>query len=176
MNIKNIIPGEMPPKKMNAIIEIPENGNVKYEMCERTGVLKVGRILHTPMVYPANYGFFPGTLGNDGDPLDCMVICSVPLMPGILIAVRPIGILNVDDQSGGDEKVVCVPLPEIDSLYVNIDSVDDLPAILKSKIEYFFAHYKDLQPNRWSRVVGWGDAGAAEKCILESIARYEKHV
>ena len=147
MNIKNITPGENPPKKMNAIIEIPENSNVKYEMCERTGVLRVGRILHTPMVYPATYGFFPGTLGNDGDPLDCVVICGAPLMPGVLIAVRPIGILNVDDQSGGDEKVICVPLPETDPLYANIDSVDDLPAILKSKIEYFFQHYKDLQPN-----------------------------
>ena len=144
MNIKNITPGENPPKKMNAIIEIPENGNVKYEMCERTGVLKVGRILHTPMVYPANYGFFPGTLGNDGDPLDCVVICGAPLMPGVLIAVRPIGILNVDDQSGGDEKVICVPLPETDPLYVERYYTPEMDKALRDMCDDIRAGYRDL--------------------------------
>ena len=175
MNIQDIMPGKEPPKRMNAIIEIPENGVVKYEINKETGMLKVDRVLHTPMAYPANYGYFPGTLGDDGDPLDCVVVCNAPLMPGVLIEVRPIGVLIMEDQAGGDEKVICVPLDRIDPYYTNTNHIEEIPEILRSKIEYFFQHYKDLQPNSWSKVIGWGNREAADKCIMESIDRYWQH-
>lgn len=172
MNLKEMSPGKMPPKKMNAIIEIPENGHVKYEIDKDSGLLKVDRILHAPMAYPANYGYFPGTLGEDGDPLDCVVVCNAPLRPGVLIEVRPIGALLMKDQAGGDEKIICVPRDKIDLYYENIEHIEQLPMILRSKIEYFFQHYKDLQPNKWSHVSGWADRETADKIIMESIHRF----
>lgn len=175
MSIEDIAAGKEPPKCMNAIIEIPENGVVKYEINKETGLLKVDRILHAPMAYPANYGYFPGTLGDDGDPLDCVVVCNAPLHPGVLIEVRPIGVLLMEDQAGFDEKIICVPLDRIDPYYKDTNDVKKLPAILRSKIEYFFQHYKDLQPNSWSKVIGWGDLETADKCIMESIDRYWQH-
>lgn len=174
MNCKNITPGQEPSKIMNAIIEIPENSVVKYEFCEDIDVLKVSRIMQTPVAYPANYGFFPGTLGDDGDPLDCMVLCSAPLMSGVLIQVRPIGVLSVEDQSGGDKKVICVPLEKIDANYKDVKSLNALPSITKAKIEYFFQHYKDLQPESWVKVIGWGGVEEAEKCIFDAIDKYKK--
>lgn len=171
MDIPNI--EQSAPDVMSAVIEIPENSVVKYEMCEKTGLLKVSRIMQTPVVYPANYGFFPGTLGNDGDPLDCIVVCNAPLLPCCLIQVRPVGVLMVQDQSGGDEKVVCVPVEKIYQYYKDVKNVSDLPYGMKSKIEYFFQHYKDLQPGAWSKVSGWGDVSKAKKCINDSVARYK---
>ena len=162
MNIQDITAGKEPPKKMNAIIEIPENGVVKYEINKEYGMLRVDRVLHTPMAYPA-------------DPLDCVVVCNAPLMPGVLIEVRPIGVLIMEDQAGGDEKIICVPLNRIDPYYEKTSVLEELPEILRSKIEYFFLHYKDLQPNSWSKVIGWGDRAAADKCIMESIDRYWQH-
>ncbi|HOY47203.1 MAG TPA: inorganic diphosphatase [Alphaproteobacteria bacterium] len=172
MVMDNISAGVLPPKKMNAIIEVPENGFVKYEIDKKTGLLKVDRILHTPVAYPANYGYFPGTLGDDGDPLDCVVVCNAPLRPGVLIEVRPIGVLLMEDQAGGDEKIICVPRDKIDPYYTNISFIEELPEILRSKIEYFFHHYKDLEPNKWSKIIGWADREKADKIILESIERY----
>lgn len=172
MSIEEIRPGEEPPKKMNAIIEVPENGRVKYEIDKETGLLKVDRILHTPLAYPANYGYFPGTLGDDGDPLDALVVCNAPLRPGVLIEVRPIGVLIMEDQAGGDEKVICVPTDKVDPFHHNTKYVEELPASLLAKIEYFFTHYKDLEPNAWSKITGWGDRETADKFILESIDRY----
>lgn len=175
MLLSEVEPGKNPPKKMNAIIEVPENGFVKYEIDKSTGLLKADRILHTPMAYPANYGYFPGTLGDDGDPLDCVVVCNAPLHPGILIEVRPIGALIMKDQSGGDEKIICLPSNKTDPFYQNINYIEELPEILQAKIEYFFMHYKDLQPNAWSKVIGWGDRDKADSLIMESIERYKKN-
>lgn len=171
--LKELAPGKMPPKKMLAVIEVPENGHVKYEIDKDTGLLKVDRILHTPVAYPANYGYFPGTLGDDGDPLDCIVVCNAPLRPGVLIEVRPIGVLLMEDQAGGDEKVICVPRDKIDPYYTNIHYIEELPAILRSKIEYFFEHYKDLEPKSWSKIKGWANRETADKIIMESIERYQ---
>ncbi len=175
MNLENIAPGKLPPKRMNAIIEVPENGCVKYEIDKETGLLVADRILHAPMAYPANYGYFPGTLGDDGDPLDCVVVCNAPLRPGVLIEVRPIGALLMKDQAGGDEKIICVPLAQVDPYFAKTDYIEQLPEILRSKIEYFFQHYKDLQPNAWSEILGWANRETADKLILESIDRYWEH-
>lgn len=175
MSLNEIAPGKLPPKQMNAIIEVPENGFVKYEISKETGLLRVDRILHAPMAYPANYGYFPGTLGDDGDPLDCVVVCNAPLRPGVLIEVRPIGALMMEDQAGRDEKIICVPLDKIDPFYTGTEFIDQLPQILCSKIKYFFQHYKDLQPNSWSKVGEWVNREDADKIILESIDRYWEH-
>lgn len=172
MTLKNVNPGEDLPKQINAIIEIPENGYVKYEIDKSTGLLRADRVLHTPMAYPANYGYFPGTLGDDGDPLDCVVVCNAPLLPGVLIRVRPIGALLMEDQAGGDEKIICVPVSNIDPFYTNTEFVEQLPEILRAKIEYFFRHYKDLQPQAWSKTLGWADRDKAEQLIMESVDRY----
>ena len=172
MTIEEISAGVTPPKRMNAIIEVPEAGLVKYEIDKETGLLKADRILHTPLAYPANYGYFPGTLGNDSDPLDCVVVCSSPLRPGVLIEVRPIGALLMEDQAGMDEKIICVPLEKVDPFHANTSFIEDLPESLRSKIEYFFKHYKDLESKSWSKVLGWADRNAADKIIVESIDRY----
>ncbi|MDR0967613.1 MAG: inorganic diphosphatase [Rickettsiales bacterium] len=174
MSIENLRPGENPPKKMLAMIEVPEGGRVKYEIDKETGLLKVDRILHTPLSYPANYGYFPGTLGDDGDPLDCVVVCNAELRPGVLIEVRPIGALMMEDNAGGDEKIICVPLDKIDPFLTDTHFIEQLPKILQAKIEYFFTHYKDLEPNKWSRVVGWADRETADKIIMKSIDQYKK--
>ncbi|MBQ0013003.1 MAG: inorganic diphosphatase [Proteobacteria bacterium] len=174
MNLYNLTPGAMPPQEMNAIIEIPEHTRVKYEIDKDTGLLKVRRVVNVPMVYPANYGYFPGTLAEDGDPLDCFVICSAEMYPGSLISVRPIGALAVEDQSGKDTKIICVPVNMVDSCYANILSVDDLPIVLKSKLEYFCQHYKDLQKNAWVKIIGWLDTGVMHQIIMNSIENYNK--
>jgi inorganic pyrophosphatase len=174
MPMNKLSPGANPPKKMNAIIEVPEGGCVKYEIDKGTGLLKVDRILHTPLNYPADYGYFPGTLGDDGDPLDCVVVCNAALHPGVMIEVRPIGALIMEDQSGGDEKIICVPTDKVDPFHTSTHFIEQLPKILTAKIEYFFKHYKDLEPKSWSKVIGWADREAADKIIKESIKRYRK--
>ena len=162
MSLEELKPGKMPPKKMTAIIEVPENGYVKYEIDKETGLLRV------------DHGLFPGTLGDDGDPLDCVVVCNAPLRPGVMIDVHPIGALLMEDQAGGDEKIICVPRDRIDPYYENVSYMNELPKIMMHKIEYFFQHYKDLEPNSWSRLAGWADRDAADKIIMESIERYNK--
>jgi inorganic pyrophosphatase len=162
------------PKKMIALIEVPENGHVKYEIDKATGLLKVDRILHAPLAYPANYGYFPDTLGDDGDPLDCVVVCNAALRPGCIINVRPIGVLLMKDQAGDDEKIICVPTGRVDPFYEKVSRIEELPLILRSKIEYFFKRYKDLEPNTWSAVLGWDSRFVAEQVIMESIERANK--
>ena len=171
MDLKKPSPGKNPPKNMTAIIEVTEGGTVKYEIDKDTGLLKVDRILHTPLAYPANYGYFPGTLGDDGDPLDAVVVCNAALRPGVMIEVRPIGVLLMQDQAGNDEKIICVPTDRVDPFHTATSFVDELPPILRAKIEYFFKHYKDLDSKSWSRVVGWADRKTADKIIMKSIKK-----
>jgi len=164
------------PDKMTALIEVPEDGHVKYEVDKETGLLRVDRILHTPLAYPANYGYFPDTLGDDGDPLDCVVVCSSALRPGCIIRVRPIGVLLMKDQAGADEKIICVPTGKVDPFYERINRVDELPFVLRAKIEYFFRRYKDLEPKSWSEVMGWDDCTKAKEIIMDSIERAKRPV
>jgi inorganic pyrophosphatase len=168
-------PGEKAPEVVNVVIEIPMNSGVKYELDKETGVLFVDRILYTSMVYPFNYGFIPGTLEEDGDPVDVLVISQDPLVPGCVIPVKPIGVLETQDEKGFDAKVVAVPADKIDPRFQNIRDIEDLPEALKQRIEHFFAHYKELEKGKWVKVLGWKGRDAALEKIRAAIARYKEH-
>ena len=172
MNIDLIPVGVDPPNNVNVIIEVPVGGEpVKYEFDKKSGALFVDRILHTPMRYPANYGFIPQSLCLDGDPLDCLVMTRWTLQPGVVIAVRPVGVLYLEDEAGGDEKILAVPVTRVSPYYKDVANYTDLPPIVVEQIEHFFTHYKDLEAEKWVRVGTWGDAAAARAVIEESIAR-----
>jgi len=172
MRIDLIPVGDAPPERINVIIEVPSGGEpVKYEFDKASGALFVDRILHTPMRYPASYGFVPHTLGEDGDPLDALVIAPSPIVAGAVIAVRPIGVLMMEDDKGGDEKLLTVPVDGVFPYHSKTAELADLPPIVTQQIEHFFAHYKDLEPGKWVKLNGWGNADDARRIILEAIAR-----
>jgi inorganic pyrophosphatase len=173
MRIDAISIGKNPPEEVNVIIEVPIGGEpVKYEMDKAAGTLVVDRFLHTPMRYPGNYGFVPHTLSEDGDPIDVLVANTRPLIAGCIIAVRPIGVLHMEDEAGGDEKILAVPVPKLTKRYAKVHDYTDLPDITWKQVEHFFLHYKDLEPGKWVKFAGWGDHKDAFRLIEESIARY----
>lgn len=145
------------------IIEIPYNSFVKYEYDETSKKIRCDRILNTSMLYPGNYGYFPNTLAGDNDPLDVLLICDYSLYPGVIIEVKIIGVLLMIDEDGQDEKIIAVPSKNVDTNYININSLNDLPKSILSKIKHFFQHYKDNDPNKWSKVGEFKDAEFAEK-------------
>jgi inorganic pyrophosphatase len=172
MNIDLIPAGDDPPNSLNVIIEVPVGGEpVKYEFDKKSGALFVDRILHTPMRYPANYGFIPHTISPDGDPLDALVIARSPFIPGSVVRARPIAVLFLEDEAGGDEKLLTVPVDSTFPYYENVGEHTDLPGIVMQQIEHFFTHYKDLEPQKWVRVGHWGSAEDARNVVTEAIAR-----
>jgi inorganic pyrophosphatase len=172
MDLSKISAGRNPPSDINVVIEIPAGGApVKYEIDKASGALFVDRFLHTAMFYPANYGFVPQTLSEDGDPCDVLVISAVPVIPGAVVRCRPVGALIMKDQAGPDEKIVAVPVDALHPFHTGVHSYKDLPAILLQQIAHFFEHYKDLEPGKWTRVGEWVDAAAAETLIADGIAR-----
>ena len=172
MRIDAIKIGNNPPDDVNVIIEVPIGGEpIKYELDKAAGTLVVDRFLHTPMRYPGNYGFVPHTLSNDGDPIDVLVANTRPIVPGAVINVRPVGVLKMEDEAGGDEKVIAVPVPKLTKRYAHVANYTDLPEITLQQIQHFFEHYKDLEPGKWVKVIGWGNATEAKKLIAEAIAR-----
>ncbi len=172
MRINAISIGQNPPEDINVIIEVPVGGEpIKYELDKDSGTLVVDRFLHTPMRYPGNYGFVPHTLCGDGDPLDVLCANTRALVPGCVINCRPIGVLVMEDEAGTDEKIIAVPSSRLTKRYDKVTSYRDLPAISIEQIEHFFAHYKDLEPGKWVKIVGWGDADVARKLIREAIER-----
>ena len=173
MRIDLIPVGENPPHSLNVIIEVPTGGEpVKYEFDKASGALFVDRILHTPMRYPANYGFVPHTLSPDGDPLDALVVARSPFIPGCVVRARPIAVLNLEDEHGGDEKLVCVPDDTTFPYYSDVQEKSDLPDIVFAQIEHFFTHYKDLEKEKWVRIGKWVNADEARRITLEAIDRY----
>ena len=172
MRIDAISIGNDPPREVNVIIEVPVGGEpIKYEMDKEAGTLFVDRFLHTPMRYPGNYGFVPHTLSEDGDPIDVLVANTRPIVPGAIINVRPIGVLKMEDDAGGDEKIIAVPSPKLTKRYLHVKNYTDLPEITLEQIQHFFEHYKDLESGKWVRVAGWGDAEEAKRLIVEAIER-----
>ena len=172
MRIDAVSIGRNPPHEVNVVVEVPVGGEpIKYEMDKEAGTLVVDRFLYTSMRYPGNYGFIPHTLSNDGDPCDVLIANQRGIVPGAIIAVRPIGVLRMQDEAGGDEKIIAVPVPKLTRRYEKVHNYTDLPGIFVQQIEHFFAHYKDLENGKWVKVAGWGDAGEARGLILEGIER-----
>lgn len=173
MLLDKIGPGDKAPQEVNVVIEIPINSGVKYELDKETGALFVDRILYTSMVYPFNYGFIPGTLEEDGDPVDILVISYDPLLPGSVIRAKPVGVLETEDEKGRDAKIVAVPASKIDPRFQYINDVNDLPEAIKQRIEHFFAHYKELEKGKWVKVIGWKGREEALNRIARAIERHK---
>ena len=172
MRIEAIKTGNNPPEDVNVVIEVPIGGEpIKYEMDKAAGTLVVDRFLYTPMRYPGNYGFVPHTLSADGDPIDVLVANTRPIVPGAVINVRPIGVLLMEDDAGGDEKVLAVPSAKLTRRYENIFEYADLPPITVAQVQHFFEHYKDLEPGKWVKLKGWGNGADARRLIVEAMAR-----
>jgi len=175
MNLDAIPIGKNPPEDVNVVIEVPIGGEpIKYEMDKAAGTLFVDRFLHTPMRYPGNYGFVPHTLGGDGDPIDVLIANTRPLVPGAYVNTRPVGVLKVEDENGTDEKIIAVPVTRLTKRYIHVEHYTDLPKITLEQIQHFFEHYKDLEPGKWVKVVGWGDRNEAHLVIRQAIERARK--
>jgi inorganic pyrophosphatase len=172
MRLDAILIGNSPPNDVNVVIEVPVGGEpIKYEMDKASGALFVDRFLYTPMRYPGNYGFVPHTLCTDGDPLDVLVCNTRAIAPGAVINCRPVGVLMMEDDGGGDEKILAVPSSKLTKRYDSVKTTKDLPSITLEQIEHFFAHYKDLEPGKWVKIKGWGDVDTARRLVIEAIER-----
>ncbi|MDQ0462897.1 inorganic pyrophosphatase [Caulobacter ginsengisoli] len=175
MNLDAIPIGRNPPEDVNVVIEVPLGGEpIKYELHKEAGVLMVDRFLYTPMRYPGNYGFIPHTLSGDGDPVDVICMNTRAIAPGAVMSCRIVGVLLMEDQAGIDEKLIAVPSSHLTARYDNVQDLKDLPQITLDQVEHFFSHYKDLEPGKWVKLKGWGDAAEARKMVLEGIERAKK--
>ena len=170
MDISKIPTGRQPPRDINVVVEIPQGSAVKYEIDKPSGAVFVDRFLFTPTAYPAAYGFIPGTLADDGDPIDALVLTPTPVIPGAVIRSRPIGMLRMEDEAGSDEKIICVPHDRVHPQYTGVESMEDLPHITRAAIEHFFERYKDLEPDKWVKILGWASKEDAEATILRALA------
>ena len=172
MDVRFIPPGRNPPHEVNAFIEIPQGGlPVKYELDERSGALFVDRFLHTSMLYPSNYGFIPNTLGDDGDPIDILVVTPMPVVAGAVIRARPVGVLLMSDEKGEDEKILAVPVDALNPFYADVKTHEDLPPLLVAQIAHFFTHYKDLEPGKTASVGEWASVEIAHQRIMAAVER-----
>lgn len=174
MDIKKLTAGKNPPEKVNVFIEIPQGVSVKYELDKNSGFIFVDRFLYTEMQYPFNYGFIPNTLAGDGDPIDVLVLSSKPVNSGVVIPARPIGMLEMEDEAGIDNKIVAVALPKVDPKFASYNDVSDIPKDIKDKITYFFENYKKTEPGKWVKIKNWMDKAFALKDIQQSIDNYSK--
>jgi inorganic pyrophosphatase len=174
MDVTRLSTGKNPPLDINVVVEIPQGSSVKYEMDKDSGAIVVDRFLFSPMSYPAAYGFIPGTLAEDGDPADALVLVPSAVVPGAVIRCRPIGILHMEDEAGLDEKIICVPHDKVHPLHGDVESVDDLAPIMRRAFEHFFETYKNLEPGKWVKVQGWGGVEDACNVINKAIAAAAK--
>jgi inorganic pyrophosphatase len=172
MRLDAIAIGKNPPEDINVVVEVAIGGEpIKYEMDKEAGTLVVDRFLYTPMRYPGNYGFVPHTLSDDGDPIDVLIANTRPIVPGAVINVRPVGVLKMEDDGGVDEKIIAVPSTKLTRRYEKVINYSDLPQITLDQIKHFFEHYKDLEPGKWVKIAGWGDAAEAKQLIQEAVER-----
>ena len=175
MSLSKVTPGKNAPDTFNVIIEIPMNADpVKYEVDKESGAIFIDRFMSTSMHYPTNYGYVPQTISGDGDPVDVLVITPVPLIPGVVVTCRPIGILKMTDEAGEDGKVLAVPTDKILSIYTQWQKPEDLNPLRLKTIAHFFEHYKDLEEGKWVKINGWEGPESARQEILDGIANYQK--
>ena len=172
MDISKIKPGN-PQEAINVVIEIPQGSNIKYELDKESGAIFLDIILYGSQFYPANYGFVPNTLADDGDPIDVLVLSSESVVPGCVIKSRVIGVLIMEDESGKDEKILAVPVTKLDPKMAKIEKIEDLPEITVQQIKHFFETYKDLEPNKWVKVTGFEGKEKAIELIKKSIENYK---
>jgi inorganic pyrophosphatase len=174
MSYDKIPAGKDLPNNINVIIEISANSSpIKYEIDKDSDCLMVDRFTATPMFYPANYGYVPHTLCDDGDALDVLVITPYDLVPGCVIESRPIGVLHMSDESGVDAKIVAVAGSSLTKMYDNIKDISDLDVGIKNKIQHYFEHYKDLEANKWVKIDKWGNREEAFEEIKKSIEMHD---
>ena len=174
MGLDLVPAGRDVPNEINVVIEIPKDAEpVKYEVDKETGAIFVDRILSTPMRYPCNYGYIPRTLCGDGDPADVLVVLPLPLIPGSVIRCRPVGVLRMSDEAGGDEKLLAVPVEKVFAGYSHIQDIEQVSAHWLERIGHFFEHYKDLEKGKWVKLDGWEGAEAARQEVLDSVQRFE---
>ncbi|MEJ0051190.1 MAG: inorganic diphosphatase [Methylovirgula sp.] len=175
MNLDAVPAGKNPPDDINVVIEVPIGGEpIKYEMDKASGALFVDRFLYTAMRYPGNYGFVPHTLSDDGDPCDVIVVNTRAIAPGAVMNCRIVGVLLMQDEQGGDEKILAVPSSKLTTRYDKIQNYTDLPQITIEQVEHFFTHYKDLEPGKWVKILRWGDAAEGRKLIVDGLERAKK--
>src|SRR3982750_3924713 len=173
MNLDRVDSGRDLANDFNVIIEIPMNADpIKYEVDKATGALFVDRFMSTAMHYPCNYGYVPQTLSDDGDPVDVLVITPFPLFPGVVVTCRPIGVLKMRDEAGGDAKLLAVPIDKILPIYQHWQKPEDMNDLRLQQITHFFEHYKDLEPGKWVKVEGWEGLAAAHEEIMAGVARF----
>jgi len=175
MNLDRVPTGEDAPDEFNVIIEIPAHSDpIKYEVDKESGAMFVDRFMVTSMHYPCNYGYIPHTISDDGDPCDVLVITPIPLITGSVITVRPIGVLQMEDEAGQDAKILTVPINKLYNAYSSRKNYRDLPPELLDRIAHFFQHYKDLEEGKWVKIVGWGDIDAAKAEVINSIRSFQE--
>jgi inorganic pyrophosphatase len=174
MSINDVTAGKNVPQEFNVVIEIPMNADpIKYEVDKNSGALFVDRFMMTAMHYPANYGYVPRTISDDNDPVDVLVHTPFPLLPGVVVRCRALGMLRMDDEAGGDAKLLAVPADKICPLYTHWKTIADVPEIRLKQIQHFFEHYKDLEAGKWVKVLGWAGLDEAHAEIMDSIRRYQ---
>ena len=174
MNLDRVNSGHDLPHDFNVIVEIPMHGDpIKYEVDKDTGAMFVDRFMSTAMHYPCNYGYVPHTLSEDGDPVDVLVITPVPLITGVVVRCRPVGMPKMEDEAGEDAKLLAVPIDKLSTIYRNIETPRDLPELTLAQISHFFEHYKDLEPGKWVKVKGWVGPAEAKREILDGVSRYQ---
>jgi inorganic pyrophosphatase len=175
MSLHNVTPGDKTPDQFNVIIEIPMNADpIKYEVDKASGAIFVDRFMTTAMHYPCNYGYVPRTLADDGDPVDVLVITPYPLTPGVVVTCRPLGVLKMDDEAGGDAKLIAVPIDKVLPIYSHWKTTDDINPMRLKAIQHFFEHYKDLEDGKWVKVIGWEGVESAKKEIVDGLAHYSQ--
>jgi inorganic pyrophosphatase len=174
MSLDRVNAGKNVPDEFNVIIEIPQNADpIKYEVDKESGAMFVDRFMTTAMHYPCNYGYVPNTISDDGDPVDVLVVTPFPLVAGVVVRCRPIGVLKMTDEAGGDAKLLAVPIDKILPWYRHWKTPADIAPERLAQIQHFFEHYKDLEKGKWVKIEGWDGPDAAKAEILAGISNYE---
>lgn len=169
--MKNLSPGKNPPEEINVVVEIPQGSLIKYELDKESGYIFVDRFAFTTMGYPANYGFVPNTMSGDGDPVDVLVLSVQPVHPGTVIPATPIGLLEMEDESGIDAKVIAVPPLKVDPFFGGYTDITDVPDAIKNRIKHFFEHYKELEKGKWVKVKNWQGKSAALEEVRKGLTK-----